>query len=370
MKEDLQYQIAITRIDGIGLQHAKVLIEFFGSARAVFEATREELKSCHNANDQIVNNLLSQKKQVLDKVKYELHFIEKHQIDTYFYLDNDYPIRLANTDDAPLLLYSKGNIDFTKSHILAVVGTRMPSDRGVENCKRIVRDLAQKVDDLVIVSGLAYGIDITAHRAALEAGLPTWIIPAHGLDRIYPMAHRRTAIEALQNGGIITEYPSETTPDRQNFLARNRIIAGLSDATLVVESKEVGGSLTTAYRALGDNRTVFAIPGRPEDERSAGCNKLIKRNIAHLTESADDIIEQMGWQRTQRKKAVQTELFQQLPPNEEAVVKTLRQSEDGMHINDLMTRVQIPYTELSSMLMLLEMKGLIKALPGNIYRAI
>ena len=200
----------------------------------------------------------------------ELAFVEKHGIGLYYYKDANYPYRLAQCVDAPLLMYAKGNVNVDTKHVVSVVGTRIPSERGKDWCRRLVLDLAAKVPDLTIISGLAYGIDVVAHKAALEAGVPTVIIPAHGLDRIYPAVHRQVAVQALDKGGILTEYACGTEPERFNFVARNRIVAGLADALVVVESKKKGGSLITAEMAIDYGRDVFALPGRLDDVCSAG----------------------------------------------------------------------------------------------------
>ena len=371
MTDDLLYQIAITRISDIGIQKAKMLISYFGSAKEVFKASKQELQDCFKNNDAAISGLLSQKDKTLHDAEKEFAFINQHKISTYFYFDSNYPSRLYNYEDAPLLLYTTGNINMEATHTLSVVGTRMPTDRGVELCKQIIRDIARQMPDTVIVSGLAYGIDVTAHRTAIETNLPTFIIPAHGLDRIYPYEHREVAKRATKNGGIITEYPSGTRPEAYNFLARNRIIAMLGDATLVVESKIKGGSLSTARRAFEYGKTVFAIPGRTQDERSAGCNMIIKNGIAQLVENADDILFHLRWERARTKKEeVQTELFVSLPPEEEKILNVLRTKEDGMYMNELLQLLNATYSDVSSLLILMEMKGLLKSLPGNIYRAL
>ena len=253
---------------------------------------------------------------------------------------------------------------------MSVVGTRMPSDRGKDICTTIVKELAKKTESLTIVSGLAYGIDVTSHKAAIEVGIPTIIIPGHGLDRIYPAVHRKVAIEALTQGGILTEYMSGTQPDRQNFVARNRIIAGLSDATLVVESKQKGGSLITADMANGYSREVFAIPGRISDAQSAGCNGLIKNQKAQLVESADDIIAYMQWEKNTSNIPLQTEIFDHFTAQEQALMDILRQAEDGVHVNLLTMETARPYSEVCSTLMMLEISGAVRALPGGIYKAL
>ena len=266
----------------------------------------------------------------------ELAFVEKHGIGLYYYKDANYPYRLAQCVDAPLLMYAKGNVNVDTKHVLSIVGTRMPSERGKDWCRRLVLDLAAKVPDLTIVSGLAYGIDVVSHKAALEAGIPTVIIPAHGLDRIYPSVHRQVAVQALDKGGILTEYACGTEPERFNFVARNRIVAGLADAVVVVESKKKGGSLITADMAIDYGRDVFALPGRSDDECSAGCNDLIKRNRAQLIENADDLIAAMQWEDVKRE-AVQTtmvEMLADVSPTQEHLVALLREVEDGLHTNE------------------------------------
>lgn len=307
-------------------------------------------------------------KAAKERAEKECAFVEKHQVQTFFIEDDNYPTLLRETADAPKLLYGKGNLSFD-GHFLSIVGTRSASDRGKQLCRELVLSLAERVPDLTIVSGLAYGIDIAAHKAALEAGIPTIIIPAHGLDRIYPSLHRQVAIDALKNGGILTEYMSGTEPLQGHFLARNRIIAGLSEATVVVESKAKGGSLVTANIAFSYARDVFAFPGRVTDEHSAGCNSLIRRNVAGLITCADELIDALGWEI--KPKPVQTslnDLFAELSPEEETVMQTLRKYEDGVHINSLLTEIKMSYAHLAAMLFTLEMKGLVRALPGAMYR--
>ncbi|MCM1034263.1 MAG: DNA-processing protein DprA [Paludibacter sp.] len=369
-EELLKYNIAISLLPGVGLKRAKLLIDFFGDAHQVFLATEKELSAIPNIGKDALQALVAGRSKALKRAERELDFIATHQIDTYFYQDNNFPYRLQECPDAPLLLYGKGNLQANVGHMLAVVGTRMPTERGKEHCRQIILDLAQAVEHLTIVSGLAYGIDITAHRAALEAGIPTIIIPGHGLDRIYPAIHRQTAIQALEKGGILTEYMSGTNPDRQNFVARNRIIAGMSDATLVVESKTKGGSLITADIANSYDRDVFAIPGRPNDELSCGCNELIKTNKAALVENAEDIIMAMQWDARKVTLPIQTAIFCDLSPTEETLMQLLRKDCEGIHVNLLVMESHMPYSEITSTLLQMEFKGLVKALPGGIYRAL
>jgi DNA processing protein len=310
-------------------------------------------------------------REALQHAKQELNFIEKHNITTYFYRDDNYPYRLAQCVDAPLMLYAKGNLQVNPKHAVSIVGTRQPSERGKDWCRRLVLDLAAQIPDLTIISGLAYGIDVIAHKAAIEAGIPTIIIPAHGLDRIYPAAHRNVAIQSLSQGGILTEYTCGTEPERHNFVARNRIVAGMADAVVVVESKKKGGSLITANMAIDYGRDVFALPGRYDDICSAGCNSLIKTNQAQLIEDADDLINAMQWQPAHSEKPVQTtllELCHDLTPTQMQLVQLLRETEDGLHINQIVMETQLAYHTISSELIMLELQDIVKSMPGGIWR--
>ncbi len=308
-------------------------------------------------------------KKAIEYAQKELEFIDKHRIQPYYYKDSNYPYRLAQCADAPLLLYAKGDVQVNPKHIVSIVGTRMPSERGKDWCTQLVKELAAHVPDLTIVSGLAYGIDITAHKAALEAGIPTIIIPAHGLDRIYPTVHRNVAIQALGKGGILTEYTSGTEPERFNFVARNRIIAGMADAVVVVESKKKGGSLITANMAGDYNRDVFALPGRVDDICSAGCNELIKRNKAQLIDSAEDLIEAMQWD-VLEEKATQTtlKLIYDLTETQQLLLNILSNADENVHINQLVMETQLAYNIVSSELIMMELNDIVKSMPGGMWR--
>lgn len=301
----------------------------------------------------------------------ELDFIDKHAIQLYYYKDNNYPYRLAQCPDAPLMLYAKGKVEVNPRHIVSVVGTRMPSERGKDWCRQFVLDLAAQVPDLTIVSGLAYGIDVVAHKAAMESGIPTIIIPAHGLDRIYPSVHRNIAVQALNNGGILTEYTTGTEPERHNFVARNRIVAGLADAVVVVESKAKGGSLITAQMAVDYSRDVFALPGRFNDSNAEGCNNLIKTQRAQLITSAEDVVRAMQWQ-IEDKQPIQmsmVDLFD-LTELQRTILSKLTESEDGWHVNQLVMELQLPYNEVAAELMMMELNGVVKGLPGGVWRRV
>ena len=280
--------------------------------------------------------------------------------------------RLRQCPDKPLLLYGKGNLHPSDGHIVSIVGTRQPTQRGKEMTEALVRQLHEQLDSVTIISGGAYGIDITAHRAAIQCGIPTIIVPAHGLDRIYPLQHRAEAVASLEHGGVLTEFTSGTEPLAGYFVQRNRIVAGLADAVVVVESREKGGSLITAQMAVDYNRELFAFPGRPTDTSSAGCNKLIQANKAALITSADDLIRAMQW--TKRNAAVQPlqtqiiGLFENLSLPQQNLLGKLQEAEEGMHINLLVMETERPYAEVASDLMELELQGFVRSLPGGIYR--
>lgn len=282
-----------------------------------------------------------------------------------------YPHRLKGLPNMPDVLYGIGNIDVNRGHFVSIVGTRRATDRGREMTRQLVRDLASLVPDVTIVSGLAYGIDIAAHKAAIEFDLPTIIVPAHGIDRIYPPLHRPVAVQALERGGILTEYPVGTEPDAWRFIERNRIIAALSDCTIVVESRMRGGSLSTARQALLYQRSVFAYPGRPQDENSAGCNALIRDGKARLICSAQDVVQMMNWtEPTQQTIHFDTTpAAESLTPLQKQLLDLLRAHEEGLHINELVTMTGIAYSELAAELTMMELDDLVHSAPGNIFRA-
>ena len=310
--------------------------------------------------------------EAMQRAEQELEWIQAHGIRVWTLSDDDYPYRLRQCPDKPLLLYGKGNLKPSDGHIVSVVGTRRPTERGKELTTRLVQDLHDKLENVTIVSGGAYGIDIAAHRAAIQCGIPTIIVPAHGLDRIYPYRHRPEAIASLEHGGILTEFPSGTEPLAPYFVQRNRIVAGLADAVVVVESRDKGGSLITARMATDYNRELFAFPGRPEDQSSLGCNTLIRSNSAHLIDSADDLIAVMDWKtRFTAAQPIQTQLIglmDDLTPRQQTILGKLQEAEEGMHINLLVMETQEPYSDISSDLMMLEIQGLVRSLPGGIYR--
>jgi DNA processing protein len=289
----------------------------------------------------------------------------KHDIKTYC-ITRNYPQRLSNCSDAPLMLFSRGNADLDAARIVAIVGTRKNTDYGHKICDDLVDGL-QSVNDLLIVSGLALGIDAIAHKRCLQVGIPTLGVLGHGLDRIYPFTHKGLSEQMIENGGILAEFPSETLPDRNNFPMRNRIVAGLSDVTVVVESHSSGGALITAHMASGYNREVAAFPGRVNDTRSAGCNDLIRTNVAAMVTKADDLIDMMNWGNDKKTKAVQRQLFINLTDDEQKIIDLL-QTREHVHADELFHFTNLPNSMLAATLLQLEMQGLIKSLPGKLYR--
>ncbi|MFW5945228.1 MAG: DNA-processing protein DprA, partial [Bacteroidota bacterium] len=351
----------------VGPVLAKRLISYTGSPKGLFEERKSKLLKIPNIGENLVNNIKS--KSIFEKAEREMAFIENYQIDVYFYLDDRYPKRLKNCEDAPVLFYSKGEVNFESIRVLSVVGTRRATDRGIEACQKLIAELSRNSKDLIVVSGLAYGIDICAHKAALANGLQTISVLGHGLDIIYPSVHRSVAGKIVNQGALVTEFSSYTKFIKSNFVCRNRIIAGLADATVVVESGERGGALITADLANSYNRDVFAFPGRVEDSRSKGCNQLIKTNKAALIEGVDDLEYILGWELNRcRNKIVQQEIFKDLGTSEKNIVSLIREKGE-LSINELSIRLGLPVSKVSPLLLDLEFEGLIKCLPGNRYKA-
>lgn len=369
MDELLKYQIGITLIKGIGPNLAKNLIAYLGSVEAVFKEKKQNLAKIPGIGDVLSAEIVAQ--DVLQRAEKEIEFIQKNKIKTHFFTSKTYPYRLKECPDSPVMLYYKGERNLNEGKFIGIVGTRKATEYGKDICRQIVSVFSEKMPDVTIVSGLAYGIDICAHKVSCKGGLPTIGVLGHGLDRIYPGMHRSTAVKMLENGGLLTEFMSKTKPDRQNFVQRNRIIAGMCDALIVVESGKKGGALITADLANDYNRDVFAVPGRADDELSAGCNKLIKHNKASLAESADDIIRFMNWEVSDvKKREVQASLFEDLTENDRAIISILRKNSDGVNVNELAIMLNKPYSKLSSKLLEMEFKGLVKCLPGGMYKVV
>lgn len=360
----LTYQIALTFLPGIGDITAKKLVAYCGSAEAIFREKRQNLEKIPGIGSVSADAIKSS--NVLVRTEKEISFIEKNNITPLYYLDKNYPERLKNCIDSPVMLYYKGNTDLNPAKVIAVVGTRNATEYGKEITHKLLGDL--KEERLLVVSGLAYGIDSVAHKASLENQIPTVAVLAHGLDRIYPLMNKNLSERILQNGGLLSDFPSKTNPDRENFPKRNRIIAGMSDAVIVVEAGARGGALITANIANSYNRDVFAVPGRLKDTFSEGCNTLIKTNRANLIQSAADVKYIMGWDRNApQQKPLQRELFIELPKDEQTLVDILKDKGDT-GIDDLCTLSQLNPTKVSSALLNLEFEDIIKSLPGKIYR--
>jgi DNA processing protein len=366
----LKYQIGISLIKGIGPVLARNMIAYLGSEEAVF---REGISTLSKVPG-IGKNLAYEIKQakVLDRAEKEVAFIEKHQIEPVFFTHPDYPQKLSFCDDAPLMLFKKGRANLGASKIVSVVGTRRASDAGKVICEKLVHGLAERYPEIVIVSGMAYGIDICAHRAALKQGVSTVGVMAHGLDRMYPGAHQQTARQMIENkGAIITEFMSETNPDKHNFVQRNRIVAGLCDAVIVIESGIKGGALITARMASSYNRDVLAVPGAPDDELRQGCNFLIKKNVAALIETVEDVEYALGWESELKKTGnTQRKLFTEFNSEEEKqVYKTLYEAKE-LTASALSLQCALPVSQVNALLLNLEFAGLVKALPGNAFRVV
>lgn len=362
----LLYQIALTQIEGVGDILARNLLEAIGNAEEIFKSSKKSLIAVKGISTYLADAILDTR--VLEKAEKELLFVEKNNIKTFFYTDEDYCNRLKECIDAPILLYYKGNVDFNVSKVISIVGTRKSTNYGNDFCHNFLEELVSFYPDILVVSGLAYGIDIHAHKAALKYNLPTIGVLAHGLDRIYPSSHRKTAVDMLANGGLLTEFSSGTEPDRFNFVRRNRIVAGMADATIVVQSDIKGGSLITAELANSYNKDVFALPGRITDKESVGCNMLIEDNKAILLQSAESFIKHMQWDvNKQKSKPKQQQLFLDLSEDEQAVYDLLTITE-SLHINLIANQVGIPVSNLLSTLLTMEMKGIVRTIPGGLYQ--
>ncbi len=361
-----QHQIALTLIEGVGPLIAKKLLQHFGSAAQVFNANQKQLLQIDGIGKKTAEAILQT--NALALAEKELEFIEKHQIKVLFYENEDYPKRLKSCYDAPLLLYYKGTADLNASKIVSIVGTRNATVYGKMLCRQLIEVL--KPYDVLMVSGLAHGIDAAAHKESLLHEMPTIGVLGHGLDRVYPAAHRELAAKMLKCGGLLTEFLPGTNPDRENFPKRNRIIAGMADVTIVVEASIKGGALITAEIANSYNRDVYAFPGRINDEFSEGCNFLIKTNRAGLINNPQDLIYYLGWDdnTSQNKSAVQAQLPLNLNNDERTVCNALLQT--ALPVDELALKTNIAQSKLAVILLTLEMKGIIVALPGKLFKLV
>lgn len=361
MNTNLQQQIAVTLLPHFGKKRVRTIIKHLGSLDAFFKTTKKDLLAVPSINQNLVRRL--DLDLAMRQAEPYANFIDKGSFDAHFYSDNTFPKRLNECDDAPLLLFSYGNMNLNTQKVVSIVGTRNATSYGKMLCENLITSLREQ--NVLVVSGLAYGVDILAHQLCVENGLPTVAVLAHGLDRVYPAVHRKTAKKMAENGGLLTEYLPGTNPDRENFPMRNRIVAGMCDATIVIESGIKGGSLITADLANDYQRDVFAFPGDITREYSKGCNYLIQQNKAHLITSPDEFLTMMNWDKAAPPK--QLDLFEKLSEKEKTIVLGLKERAE-LHFDQIIQYTKFSFSELSGLLLNLEFNGLIKTLPGKMYR--
>ena len=360
----LVYHIAFASLQGMGVDLARKLLDVVGSEERFFAMSEKDLRALTHGRSKIYSD--NYRRECLQRAVNEEAFVREHGIKATYFTDEDYPHRLIEAADAPVMIYTLGKCDLESPHVISVVGTRHATQYGVRFCDTLIGELAQCLPDLVVVSGLAYGIDIAAHRAALKHGVATVAVLPRGLNRIYPAMHRNDAVAIAKHGGmLLTDYTSQDDVQKSNFLARNRIVAALSDCTVIVESAGSGGALVTASLAMSYNRDVMAVPGRCGDEFSTGCNKLIATNKAALITSADDLLSAMRWEGLARQPQ-QLDLFPELTKEEQAVVDVIRDNGE-IHLNTLADKLHTPVYKLMSILVELDCKNVITTLPGCRY---
>lgn len=365
-KNELRYTLALQRVQNLGDISAKKLLQFVGSAEGIFKEKKNNLLKIDGIGAlklQDLNELV-----LLDEADEELQFMEANNIDYSYYNDKAYPEKLKHCVDGPILYFHRGNIDLQNRKIISIVGTRKVTSHGVDFCEKLIEELTPL--NPIIVSGFAYGVDIAAHKSAMENGLQTIACLAHGFNQIYPKMHKRYVPKMEENGGFITEFWSSDVFDRNNFLKRNRIIAGMTEATIVIESAEKGGSLVTSDIANSYNREVFAVPGRPTDNQSQGCNNLIKTQQARLLTCAADIIYMLGWTlKDSLVKPQQTQLFVALSEEEKVVFRYLKEKEKEP-LDSIALECKIPTFKVASILLSMELKGVVRPLPGKLFQLI
>jgi len=363
--ENLKYKIGLSLIPGIGFSLAKNLVAYVGSTEGIFREKEQNLRKVPGIGE--INARRITQQNILERAEQEIEFISKNGINCFFYLDEGYPKRLRACNDAPVVLFSKGSVDLNESRVVSMVGTRSATDYGKGLCDTFIKALSERAYPALVISGLAYGIDVAVHKACLKYNVPTVGVLAHGLDRLYPALHKPVAKKMLENGALVTDFLSGTDIERQNFLQRNRIIAGMADAVIIVESAEKGGALVTADIAGSYNRDVCAFPGRTDDTYSRGCNRLIKNNGATMIESLDDLELQMGWEtKLEIPTVIQKQLFIELTDEEQKVIDCLREGEQMIDL--ICKQCEMPVGRASALLLGLEFKGLVASLPGKMYR--
>ena len=358
---ELFYTLALMRAEGIGDISAKKLLSHFGLAENIFKASKKELDKVFRITQNSIAEIHN--KTTFKAAENEVLFLEKNRLKIYFYQDENYPDRLKHCADAPVLLFGSGNINLENTKILSIVGTRNITAYGTSFCKKFVEDLA--VLNPVIVSGFALGTDICAHLSALENNLQTVGVLAHGLNQIYPKSHKKYIRQMEENGGFLTEFWSDSNPDKENFVRRNRIVAGLSDATIVIESAAKGGSLITANLANDYSREVFAVPGKTTDTYSQGCNNLIKTQRANLLSSVADLVYMLNWDvKPKKQKTVQKQLFVSLNEEQQKIYDYLFKNQKEQ-LDSIARDCNIPIYKTASVLLDMELKGVIRPLPGK-----
>lgn len=370
MEQEIFYAMALTRLTNFNFQQALELYKAAGSAQRLYEHRHDVGDIIEDCSPRLVT-ALKDWGDAMKRAEFELKYMEEHHIRAFSLFDDDYPQRLLDCVDAPLVLYYKGRADLNQQKVINMVGTRHMTRYGEDLICKFVRELHEMCPDVLIVSGLAYGVDICAHRQALANGCDTVGVLAHGLDQIYPFSHRDTAAEMTEHGGLLTEFMTQTNADKANFVRRNRIVAGSTDATIVVESAAKGGSLITAEIAQSYERPVFAFPGNVGLPFSEGCNFLIRDNAAALITCAEDFVNAMGWQveaarRQALAEGIERQLFPDLSPEEQKIVSLLQQTND-LQLNILCVKTGLPIGQITALLFQLEMKGVIKALAGGSY---
>ncbi len=366
-ENDLIHTLALLHVARIGDTTAKKLISYCGSAEGVFKEQKQNLLKIEGIGAITINDLHA--KNHIEEAKAELEFIKKENIKCHYFKEEDYPERLKHCIDSPVLLFSRGNINLNRKHIISIVGTRKITTNGIAFCEKLVEELA--VYNPVIISGFAYGTDIIAQKAAMRHKLQTVGCLAHGLNQIYPKGHKKYMMEIENNGGFFTDFWSSDAFNRNNFLKRNRIIAGTSEATIVIESAEKGGSLVTADIANSYNRDVFAVPGRTTDSQSIGCNNLIKQQKAHLLSTPLDVPYLLNWQ-LENEKPVQKQLFTDLESldREEKVIYNYLKDNNKKLLDTIAVNCNLPTYKIASKLLTMELKGIIKPLPGKLFEVV
>lgn len=365
-KSELRYTLALQRVPNLGDTSAKKLLRAVGSAEAIFKEKKSNLLKVDGIGSFRLQDLNAN--ILLDEADAEIIFLEKENIKYQYFEDSAYPDNLKQCLDGPILIFHAGNIDIQNKKIISIVGTRKVTSYGTYFCEKLVEELS--VLNPVIVSGLAYGVDICAHKAAMQHGLQTIACTAHGFNQVYPKVHKKYVAKIEEHGGFITEFWSSDSFDRNNFLKRNRIIAGISEATIVIESAEKGGSLVTADIANSYDRDVFAIPGRASDSQSQGCNNLIKTQRAQMITSAADLIFQLGWHLDDEKpKTHQTQLFVELNDEEKIVFHYLKEKDKEL-LDVIAIQCNLPTFKIASILLAMELKGVIRPLPGKLFQLI